>query len=233
MEKANRRFIIFLVFFFTLLGIMSLLFLPFMRELESPEFRDSFSSWIAELGFRGRLLFFCIQVLQNLIAFIPGGPIQVIAGAAFGVWGGLFILQAGVFVSAVIIFTMVRKFGSPLVKRFLGKDVMETWAFLKNEKKRSMLTFILFLITGVPKDALTYIAALAKFPLFQFIPISIVARFPGMLLSTMMGAAVMQGNWGKTFLLFAITAAVGILGIQIKSRIIRQKTCAAAESPAD
>lgn len=224
MEKAKRRSLIFLIFFFSVLGIMTLLLLPFMRELETPEFREMFSAWITELGFRGILIFYFIQVTQNMIAIIPGGPIQVIAGAAFGTWRGLFILQAGVITSAVIIFALVKKFGNPVITRLLGANVADTWAFLKNEKKTEQVTFILFLITGVPKDALTYIAATTRFSLLQFLPISLIARFPGMLLSTLMGDAAMQGNWVFFTLLFGITAIAGLLGIQFKDRIIERFT---------
>jgi len=196
--------------------------MPVMRNLQSPEIKEMFSSWVAELGFRGIILFYFLQVLQNLIAVIPGGPMQVFAGAAFGAWRGLFILQAGCLSAAVIIFTMVKKFGNPLMTRFLGDDLINTWSFLKDEKKTAKLTFILFLITGVPKDALTYIAAMTKFSLVQFLPISLIARFPGMLLSTMMGAALMQGNWLFFILIFAVTGITGILGIHFKERIIRK-----------
>ena len=147
---------------------------------------------------------------------------QVIAGAAFGVWKGLFILQAGCITAAIIIFAMVKKFGNPLMIRFLGENVVDAWTFLKDEKKAAQLTFILFLITGTPKDALTYIAAMTRFSLVQFLPISIIARFPGMLLSTIMGDAVMQGNWVLFAVVFCITGVAGILGIQFKDRIIRR-----------
>ena len=226
MEKASRRLIIFVIFFLVLLAVAGLLFLHFAREIQTPEFREMFSSWIESLGFMGVLLFFCIQVTQNLLAVIPGGPIQVIAGAAFGTWKGLFILQAGCITAAFIIFTLVKKFGSPLITRFLGADVLEAWAFLKDEKKAAQLTFILFIIPGVPKDALTYVAATTKFSLKQFLPISIIARFPGMFLSTLMGDAAMQGNWVLFAIIFGITGAAGILGIQFKERIsghFRQK----------
>ena len=222
MEKANRRFLIFIIVFSIILAATGIVFLPFMRELENPEYRERISAFVRDLGFKGVLLFFFIQVAQNLIALIPGGPVQVIAGAAFGTWGGLFILQAGVIVSASIIFILVRKFNNTVVLRFFGADALETWSFLKNEKATAQLIFVLFIITGVPKDALTYIVAMTKFPFALFLPISLVARFPGMILSTLMGSAAMQGNWLMTILIFSITGTAGILGIHFRDRIIKK-----------
>jgi len=219
LEKAKKRLSLFLIFFLLLLAAGGLLLLPFMGELESDTFRETFSAQIAGLGLWGVALFYCIQVLQNLIAFIPGGPWQVIAGAAFGTWRGLFILQAGVLTSATIIFTLVRRFGSAPFTRFLGADITETWGFLKDEKKTARAVFILFIIPGLPKDAMTCLVALTKLPLAVFLPVSLAARFPGMLLSVMMGDAAMQGNWHLFAAVFGITAVAGILGIQFKERV--------------
>ena len=198
--------------------------MPLMRNLENPEYREWLSSWIASLGFSGLIVFFCFYSLQTVLAVIPSGLIQVIAGAAFGAWGGLFILQAGTVTSAIIIFTIVRKFGNKLIIRFLGEDLINKWEFLENEKNVTLACFILFFIPGLPKDALTYIFAMTKFPIIQFLPISLIARFPAMLSSTLMGDAAIQGNWFLFLLIFAFTAIVGILGIQFRDRIINRFT---------
>jgi len=222
MEKVKRRFLIFLIFFLLLTGILGLVFWPFIKNLQNAEYREWFSQWITELGFKGVLILYGLQVLQIVVAVIPGGPMQLIAGAAYGAWGGLLILEAGCVTATVIIFIMVRKFGNPFIIRFFGRDVINTWGFLKDEKRTAQVAFILFLIPGTPKDTLTYFAPLTKLSLLQFTLISAVARFPAMFSSVLMGDAVMQGNWVLFLLVFGITAAAGILGIQFKDQIIKR-----------
>jgi uncharacterized membrane protein YdjX (TVP38/TMEM64 family) len=118
------------------------------------------------------MVLFGIQVLQIVVAVIPGGPVQLIAGAAYGALGGLLIIEAGCAVATMIVFFMVRKFGLPLIKRFFGVDVLDTWGFLKDEEKTALVTFILFFIPGTPKDTLTYLIPLSRLSLIQFTLIS-------------------------------------------------------------
>ena len=219
-KQPKFRFILFLTAFFLLTGILGLIFLPFIRNLENAEYREIFSGWVAGLGVKGLLILFGIQMLQIVVAVIPGGPVQLIAGAAYGTWGGLAILEAGCFAATMTVFFMVRKFGLPFVRRFFGEDVIGAWGFLSNEKRTALVTFILFLIPGTPKDTLTYLAPLSKLSLIQFTLISVIARFPAILSSTAMGDAAMQGKKILFFVVFGITAVIGILGIQFRDKII-------------
>ena len=192
-----------------------------IKDLQNQEYRQLFSEKVASLGFKGVLAFFCFHVIKMIIVVIPGGPLQVIAGAAFGTWGGLLILLLGCAAGTIIIYSIVHKFGQKLIVRFFGIEVIDTWDFLKDEKKTALAAFILFLIPGFPKDTLTYLVPLTKIPLLQFTAISLLARFPAILSSTIMGDAVIQGNWILFAVIFAATAIVGIAGIQFKDRIIK------------
>ena len=220
MGKPALRLIIFVAAFFLLTGLLGLIFWPLIRNLQSPEYREMFSAWVAGLGFRGVLILFCIQMLQIIVAVIPGGPVQLIAGAAYGAWKGLLILETGCAAATLIVFFVVRKFGLPFVTRFFGADTINRWGFLSSEKKTALITFILFLIPGTPKDTLTYLAPLSRLSPVQFTIISVVARFPAILSSTAMGDAAMRGNKVLFFTVFGLTAIIGILGIQFKDRII-------------
>ena len=220
MEKAKRRFLIILIVFFLHPLILGPLLWPIIRDFQSAEYQEAFSAWVASLGIWGVLILFGLQVLQIVVAMLPGGPTQIIAGAAYGVWGGIAILQVGCAFATVLIFLLVRRFGAPLVVRLFGSSMVETWGFLSSEKKTSQVAFILFLIPGTPKDLLTYVAALTRLSLPQFLVISLVARFPAMFSSAVMGDAFVQGNWITLFLVFFITGLAGILGIQFKDRMI-------------
>jgi len=222
MEKAKRRFIIFIVLFILLTCVLGVIFWPLIRNLQNVEYREKFTTWVAGLGIRGGLILLGIQVLQIVVAVIPGGPVQLIAGAAYGPWLALLILEAGCAIATMVVFFMVRKFGVPFVTRFFGADAINTWGFLRDEKKTALVTFILFLIPGVPKDTLTYLAPLSRLSLVQFTLISVVARFPAIFISVTMGDAAMRGNWLMLVLLFSLTAIIGILGIQFRDRLINR-----------
>jgi len=117
MERIRRRLIVLLVLFLLFTGILGLAFWPLIKNLQSAEYREMFSVWVAGIGFKGVLVLFALQILQIVVAVIPGGPMELIAGAAYGVWSGLLILEAGCAAATALVFVLVRKFGSPLVIR--------------------------------------------------------------------------------------------------------------------
>ena len=224
MLRVKLRIIIFLILFLLLTGVLGLAFWPFIKNLQNPQYREMFSVWVAGLGFKGILVLFGIQVLQIVVAVIPGGPVELIAGAAYGVWKGILIVELGCAVATILVFSLVRKFGLPLVRRFFGDDMINTWGFLSSEKKTALVTFVVFLIPGTPKDILTYLVPLSRLSLVQFTLISVVARFPMILSTAVMGDAAMQGKWVMFLVVFGLTAVTGILGIQLRERFNRRKT---------
>jgi uncharacterized membrane protein YdjX (TVP38/TMEM64 family) len=219
-HKISPGPLVFLILFALITLVLCLVFWPFIHNLRDPLYREQFSSWVEGLGLRGFFLLFGLQVLQILIAIIPGEPVELLAGAAYGALGGLGICLLGCVFASSLIFLLVRKFGSPRVIRFLRKDAAGTYTFLYDTPKIVRVVFILFLIPGTPKDVLTYIVPLSKLKAYQFILISAFARIPSILTSTIMGDSLIQGNWRLFLLIFLITALIGFLGILVKERII-------------
>jgi uncharacterized membrane protein YdjX (TVP38/TMEM64 family) len=221
-EKSKRIAIIFIGLFVIATGVLAILFWPFIRQLEDPEYRERFSAWIKGLGLKGVAILFGLQVLQIVVAVIPGEAVELIAGAAYGAWGGLAICIAGCVAATLIIFCIVRRWGRALVLRLFGAEKTGAWTFLEDVKKTRWVVFLLFLIPGTPKDMLSYIVPLSKLTAAQFILISSFARIPSILTSTIMGDSMVRGNWLMFLLIFLITALTGFLGMQFRDRIIRR-----------
>lgn len=60
-------------------------------------------------------------VLQVLVAIIPGEPLEIAGGYAFGaVWGTVLCLL-GAFLGSAAVFAVVRKWGVPLVEVFFHR----------------------------------------------------------------------------------------------------------------
>ncbi|MCL2318903.1 MAG: TVP38/TMEM64 family protein, partial [Treponema sp.] len=93
MQKTTRRFIIFLVLFVTATGILGFAFWPLIKHLQNPEYRAAFTAWVTGLGAWGIFILLGLQMLQIVVAVIPGGPMELIAGAAYGTWKGILILE--------------------------------------------------------------------------------------------------------------------------------------------
>ncbi|MEM1483976.1 VTT domain-containing protein [Oscillospiraceae bacterium PP1C4] len=205
-----------------LIGILSALCMPFFSRLSDPTFREELQIWIHSLGFQGWLILLGIQMLQIVIAFIPGEPVELLAGVLYGAWGGLATCLLGTLLASTAIFFTVRMFGYPLVVGIFGKEKLNQFKFLNNAEKVAAVTFILFLIPGTPKDMLTYLAGVSRIKPAQFLLISTFARIPSVITSTLMGATMSRGNWGMTVLLFLLTAAIGLIGIFYKEKFMQR-----------
>jgi uncharacterized membrane protein YdjX (TVP38/TMEM64 family) len=219
-EKAKRRFIVFIALFAALTAALCLASWPFIGKLRDPVYRSAFSAWIARLGFKGVTVMFGIQFLQIVIAVIPGEPVEMLAGAAYGAFGGLGICLAGCAASSLVVFRLVKRFGCLPFLRFFKQKDMEKFGFLRDRKKTALTIFVLFLIPGTPKDMLTYLVPLSGFNVSSFILISAFARIPTILSSTMMGASAARGDWLQLLVLFLITALLGVFGILFTERIV-------------
>ena len=90
---------------------------------------------------------------------IPGGPVPIIGGILFGQWGGLFLSLAGFFSgngSGVLSGAVDRQTaGRPFC---FGKP-FQKFDFLLDGKRTELLIFLVFLLPGLPKDALTYLVS--------------------------------------------------------------------------
>lgn len=193
---------------------------------------EKFSAFIHENLPVGVAAFVGIQILQVFFALIPGEPIELFAGYAFGwLWGTLLCL-VGCLIGSVLVFLLTRRFGSRFTCIAFAEDKLNSLKFMQNEKKLGLMTFLLFFIPGTPKDLLTYFVGLTKLSLKKFLLISGIARIPSVLTSALTGSSLMQQNYLASVLIFGITALVSLAGLALYKKIsgIRSARQEAAEA---
>lgn len=188
-------------------------FFPLFKELLTEEGRNNFKITIEGLGFKGIFVILGLMCVQIIIPIFPGEPVEVLSGMCFGSIKGLIIILFGVFISSIIIISLVKVLGKKFIYTFVKKEKIEkieNSKFFKNKKKIDILIFLLFLIPGTPKDILIYIAALLPINIYRFLVISTVARIPSIISSTIAGNNLASGNLlfsiGVYVITFAITA---------------------------
>lgn len=192
---------------------------PMIRLAKDPA---QFQTWVDSYGIWGRVLFVGMVVLQVVVAFIPGEPIELAAGYAFGFWEGTLLTLAGMVIGSWLIFLLVRRFGVKLVEVFFSPEKIRHFSFLKDPKKSEMLAFILMLLPGTPKDFLSYFAGLTPMSLKKWLLIVAIGRIPSLVTSTATGSAAGKGNYVLSAVMFLITLAVTIIGICYYRHICKQ-----------
>lgn len=188
--------------------------------LRDPQKLADFQEYVTSLGFGGWLLLLAIQYVQIVVAVIPGGPVQIVAGALFGPLGGLATCLLGMVLATVTIFQMVGRYGPKVIRLFVKEKEARQYRFLNDEKRLESLVFLLFLIPGAPKDVLTYLFALTPIPLSRFLLLSITARIPAALTSVLAGNSIIEGQWLKALVYFSITTAISLGGLMLHRKIM-------------
>lgn len=203
-----------------LMGIITVKTLPMIRLLSQPDGQHQFQVWIDSLGLWGWFVLLGIQVLQIIVAFIPGEPVEIVSGMLYGAIGGFLTCELGILLGSVAIFYAVRAFGRPLITAFIPEEKLASYSFLHNTKKLERLTFLLFFLPGTPKDVLTYVAGLTPISPLKFLAIATFARIPSVFSSTLAGSTMVEGNWEMTVLIFLVTGAISLLGIWAHNRLM-------------
>jgi len=157
------------------------------------------------------LVFILIQALQVVFAPIPGEATGFIGGYLFGAPLGALYSTLGLTLGSVLAFLIARWLEEHYVARWLPKEILEKFDFLM-ERQGALISFILFLLPGFPKDYLCFILGLSRMPFKLFLLICTVGRIPGTLLLTLQGAKVYKGDYYSTLAIMGLCLVlVGIL----------------------
>ncbi len=220
-DKKNIRIASIVIFAIVLIAL-TIACIPLVKGLMSEEGRIALEAFFKENAFWGVVVFLLLQIVQVVVALIPGGIIQIIAGVAFGGFWGTVLAIFGVILGTVVVFSIVRKFGKPIVEAFIDSKGIKEYSFLTDAKKLELVIFILFLIPGLPKDALTYIAPLTKIKMSVFIVLSSLARIPAVIMSCVFGSSLGDGNLLVAVIIFAVVAILGLIGIMYRDKIMEK-----------
>lgn len=218
-KQSKQRIIILIACAFLLVIVVTILLWPLIGKLAEPEGQQAFRDWVDSVGLAGWLIVLGIQILQIIVAFIPGEPVEILAGVLFGTWGGLLLCLMGSVLATTAVFAITRKCGLPLLYRLYDKDKVDNFKFFKDSQKVETAAFILFLIPGTPKDMLTYVAGVSKIKMSHFLIITTFARIPSIITGTIAGDVLLD-DWKLALGIFVLTGIIVIIGISYKERIM-------------
>ncbi len=230
-EKQKKRLAAAGVVIFILLSLFLFWFVgrPMIRFARQPEL---FRQWVDERGVWGKAAYVGMVFLQVLVAIIPGEPLELCGGYAFGALWGTVLCLLGAVLGSVAVFALVRKLGQPLVEVFFSREKLESLRFLRSSPRRDALFWLIFTVPGTPKDLLCYFAGLTDLSWGKWLLLATVGRIPSILTSTVGGDAMGVQNYQFAIIVFAVTLAVSGVGLLIYRAICRRHE-AAKEPPSD
>ena len=174
---------------------------PLIHFAQEPE---RFRQWVDAQGVLAPLLFTGMIILQVIVAVIPGEPLEIAAGYAFGAIEGTFLCVLGTFLGSMLVFLLVRRFGLRAVEIFFPVEKLRSLHFLQNERRLALWVFFIFFLPGTPKD--------------------VIARLPSIITSTVGGNALGMGDYTFAIIVFTATLVISGLGL-----LIYRAVCSARE----
>ena len=189
---------------------------PMVEFVREPE---RFRAWVDSSGFVSRVIFVGMVIFQLIIALIPGEPLEMGAGYAFGAVEGTILCIIGCVIGSALVFLFVRRFGVKLVEVFFPREKIRSLRFLQDSRRLDLLTFIVFFIPGTPKDLLSYFIGLTDMKLGTWLFITAVARIPSIVTSTVTGDALGLKDYQFALIAFGVTLALSLAGILVYRRL--------------
>jgi uncharacterized membrane protein YdjX (TVP38/TMEM64 family) len=198
-----------LIFFF-IYQFNSQIWVQFIKLHDLYQDHQEFKKTISSYGAYAPLAFILLQVLQIVIAPIPGGAVEFLGGVLFGVKAGFIYSMIGLTLGSWLAFSLARIFEKVAVEKFVSTQTRKKFDYLV-EHQGAILSFILFLIPGFPKDALCYILGLTPMHLGIFLTISTIGRIPGTLMATLQGAKAFEHQYVLFLILLGLSTLVIII----------------------
>jgi uncharacterized membrane protein YdjX (TVP38/TMEM64 family) len=194
--------------FFIVLQYNSQLWNQIVKLYDVLHSRRQLKGFILSFASYSPLAYILLQIIQVVIAPIPGGAIEFLGGYLFGAKVGFIYSMVGLTLGSLMAFSLARIFEKIAVEKFVSDETRKKFDYLV-EHQGAILSFILFLIPGFPKDALCYILGLTPMHLGIFLIISTIGRIPGTLMACLQGGKAFEHQY-KTFLVL-----LGISGLII------------------
>lgn len=201
--------------------VITIKILPIVSKLSDENYRVYFKEKVNAMGFKGVIFVLLLQILQIVVAVIPGQPMEIVSGMLYGPIGGIFVCLVGIFIGTAIVFYLVRKLGTDFMQLFFSPekiDSIKNSKIFKNSAKFEFIMLIIFVIPMMPKDIFIYLGGISPVRPKRFLAIATLARIPGLFLTVYMGNRISNGNFSMVVVLIAIILIIAAIGYFIYSR---------------
>jgi len=183
-------FNIFILIF--LIVLIILLWQPLSLFFENP---DRLKNLIESYGIFAPLVFIVLQIIQIILAPIPGQITTVLGGWLFGTWGGIFYNSISIIFGSFLAFLIGRKFGRPVIKYFVSSPTIKKFDKFTNSRQSLLVIFLIFLLPFFPDDAICFLAGLTSIPLYLLVMVAILGRLPSIVIGVLFGNEIRYLNF--------------------------------------
>jgi uncharacterized membrane protein YdjX (TVP38/TMEM64 family) len=173
--------------------------------------RDKTSAFIEGFGPAAPLVFMLVQVLQVMLAPLPGEATGFIGGYLFGVTKGFLLSSIALSLGSIINFGIGRFFGRRYVRKVIPPKYLTRFDKVARPEG-ALIVFMLFLFPGFPKDYLCLFLGLSSLPFKIFVLMATIGRIPGTFFLSLQGAMLFEQNYLVLVLATVFFSGIVLLG---------------------
>jgi uncharacterized membrane protein YdjX (TVP38/TMEM64 family) len=144
------------------------------------------------------IIFIGLQMLQVVLAPIPGEVTGFAGGMLFGTFWGVVYSTVGLTLGSWMAFWLGRAVGRPLVEALIDRETINRYDYVMKHKGL-FLAFLLFIIPGFPKDYFCYLLGLGHMGHAAFLFVSTLGRLLGTTLLTLGGVFFRAADYRAFF----------------------------------
>ncbi|WP_241430793.1 TVP38/TMEM64 family protein [Haloferax elongans] len=176
-------------------------------------------AFILSFGVFAPVVFIALQALQVVVAPIPGQVMGFASGYIFGgYWGTLYSI-IGITLGSFVAFVIARRVGRTYVERVVDPGIVERFDSMIDERG-VVAVFILFLIPGLPDDAICFIAGLSLIRIRTLVVLAFVGRLPAFLIVNVAGGELAESRIESMVGLLVLLVALSVLGYRYQEWIL-------------
>lgn len=172
---------------------------------------------VEKMGFFAPALYIVINILQIILAPIPGQVVGGVGGYIFGWWGVLWTL-IGSTIGYFIVILIARKFGRPLLEKIFKKEAVEKFDFALGNNA-AIILFLIFLLPGLPDDMVGYMAGLTDIPMKKLLVLITLGHLTTIIITNYIGMGLGSDNLAPVIIVSVIVVLILALAAWQKDRI--------------
>jgi len=182
--------------------------------------RRQVEQFVTAAGDGAPLVFMALQLLQVILAPIPGEATGFIGGYLFGSFEGFVYSSLALSVGSWINFSIGRFLGRHWVRRWIPPNTLVRFDHLV-ERQGVIVLFLLFVFPGFPKDYLCLFLGITAISTKVFLLIASIGRMPGTLILSLQGEFLFSRNYVFFAVVFTVTLLLAVLTIRYRETIYR------------
>lgn len=182
--------------------------------------REAIKSYILSWGMAAPFVFTGIQILQVVLAPIPGEATGFIGGFLFGTLKGFLYSSIGLTVGSLINFGIGRLLGKQFIRKLIPASQIKQLDKLVH-RQGAIVLFICFLFPGFPKDYLCLFLGISDIPFKLFLVMTTLGRMPGTLALSVQGASLYQQQYVLMTVIMAICLISAWLSYRYKNDLYK------------